>query len=101
MSYISLEANIGVGKSTLLPLLAKELDVNHVEEDLSEDSSFLKALGEYNKDSSTAIDLQLTINKYRVKVAKETLMGVHLVERSMLSDLVFAKVMCDMGDISK
>ena len=100
MSYISLEANISVGKSTLLPKLAKELDMNHIPEDLGADGDFIKALAEFNEDPDKAIDLQITINEYRVKVAKETFIGEHIVERSMLSDLVFAKVMNDRGDIS-
>lgn len=100
MSYISLEANISVGKSTLLPKLAKILELNPIPEDLCEDGEFLKSLGEYNKDHSKAIDLQLSINNYRVRVAKDTFLGQHLVERSMLSDMVFTRVMRDRGDIS-
>ena len=100
MSYISLEANISVGKSTLLPQLGIELEITPLEEDLSSDGAFLTALGNYNENPDLALDLQLTINAYRVKVAKQTLMGEFLVERSMLSDMVFARVMNQRGDIS-
>jgi len=100
MSYISLEANIGVGKSTLLPELAKVIGYNPIEEDLSKDGKFLTALGEYNKDKSKAINLQLTISEFRTEVAKKTMIGKHIVERSILSDLVFASVMNKRGDIS-
>ena len=100
MSYISLEASIAVGKSTLLPKLAMELEMNPIEEDLSKDGEFLKALAAFNEDPTKAIDLQLTINSYRVKVVKDTFIDYHIVERSMLSDLVFAKVMRDRGDMS-
>ena len=100
MSYISLEASIAVGKSTLLPKIAKELNMNPIPEDLAYDGEFLKALDKFNKDPDYAMDLQLTINDYRVKVAKETLIGEHIVERSMLSDMVFTKVMHDRGDIN-
>ena len=74
--------------------------MNPVDENLENDSAFLKALGEFNKDSSKAINLQIAINEYRVGVAKTTLMGEHLLERSMLSDMVFAVVMNVRGDIS-
>ena len=100
MSYISIEANIGVGKSTLVPLLAKELDMVHVVEDLSSEGAFLTALGNYNENADLALELQLAINDYRVGVAKNTVMGLHVVERSMMSDMVFAQVMNQRGDIS-
>ena len=100
MSYISLEASIAVGKSTLLPKIAELLNMNAVPEDLAQDGGFIKALSDFNKNPDMAMDLQLTINEYRVRVAKETFIGEHIVERSMLSDLVFAKVMNDRGDIS-
>ena len=100
MSYISLEANISVGKSTLLPELARELGIPAIQEDLGANSSFLKALGEFNADPTMAINLQLTINEYREQVAISTLMDCHLVERSMLSDIVFTKVMNDRGEIT-
>ena len=100
MSYISLEANISVGKSTLIPSLAKELGIPAIEEDLGANSNFLKALGEFNADPTKAINLQLTINEYREQVAISTLMDCHLVERSMLSDIVFTKVMNDRGEIT-
>ena len=95
--YISLEASIGVGKSTLLPSLAQELGMIPVEENLAEGSEFLTALGEFNKDKSKALKLQITINKMRNKLAKTHLIGEHLVERSMFSDIVFTKVMYDAG----
>ena len=100
MSYISLEANISVGKSTLLPKIAELLNMNPIPEDLTKDGEFLKALAEFNEDPDKAIDLQLTINEYRVRVATGTFIGEHLVERSMMSDMIFAKVMNDRGDIS-
>ena len=100
MSYISLEANIGVGKSTLLPLLAEELRLLPIIEDLGSDSAFLAALGNFNRDPSLALELQLTINDYRADLARKTLFDQHIVERSMLSDMVFTKVMHDRGDIS-
>ena len=100
MSYISLEANIGVGKSTLLPLVAEELRLLPVEENLGSDGAFLVALGNYNENPSLALELQLTINDYRREVARFTLFDQHIVERSMLSDMVFTKVMHDRGDIS-
>ena len=100
MSYISLEANIGVGKSTILPLIAEELRLLPVVEDLGSDSAFLVALGNFNRDPSLALDLQLTINDYRAALARKTTFDQHIVERSMLSDMVFTKVMHDRGDIS-
>lgn len=99
--YISLEANIGVGKSTLLPKLAKIMKMIPVEENLEKDGDFLKALGEFNEDSSKAYELQMTINRYRVGVSDDTRSGSYILERSMLSDIVFATVMYQMGDISE
>ncbi len=99
--YISIEASIGVGKSTLLPKLADELGLTPVQEDLSEGSDFLAALDAFNKDKTKAIDLQLTINKWRNKLAKNHMVGEYLTERSMLSDIVFAHVMVDSGYLTR
>jgi len=99
--YISLEASIGVGKSTLLPKLAEEMGITAVEEDLASGSEFLTALGEFNEDKSKALNLQLTLNKLRNNLAKSHLIGEYLTERSMLSDIVFTKVMADSGFMSK
>lgn len=99
--YISLEASIGVGKSTLLPKLAKELGIEAVVEDLASGSDFLEALGEFNKDKTKALQLQCTINRLRNELAKSHLVGEYLTERSMLSDIVFTKVMADSGFMSE
>lgn len=101
MSYISIEASIGVGKSTILPSLAEELDMTPVEEDLSKEGAFLSSLKKFNEDKSYAMELQTSINSYRNKLAKGSLLGQHLFERSMISDIVFCKVMMDMGDIPR
>ena len=101
MSYISIEASIGVGKSTILPSLAEELKMVPVEEDLSKEGAFLASLKKYNENRSSAIELQTTINNYRNALAKDKLFGQHLFERSMMSDIVFAKVMMDRGEISR
>ena len=99
--YISLEASIGVGKSTLLPKLAEVMGITAVEEDLTSGSEFLAALGEFNKDKSKALNLQVTLNKIRNELAKSHLVGEYLTERSMLSDIVFTKVMADSGFMSQ
>ena len=99
--YISLEASIGVGKSTLLPMLAEELGITAVEEDLTSGSEFLEALDKFNKDKSKALNLQVTLNKIRNRLAKSHLVGEYLTERSMLSDIVFTKVMADSGFMPK
>tara|TARA_B110000285_G_scaffold116746_1_gene132305 strand:- start:357 stop:965 length:609 start_codon:yes stop_codon:yes gene_type:complete len=99
--YISLEASIGVGKSTLLPHLAKELGVTPVEEDLVTGSDFLTALGAFNEDKTKSFQLQITINKIRNKLAKSHMIGEYLTERSMLSDIVFTEVMHNSGFMTK
>ena len=71
--YISLEASIGVGKSTLLPSLAKELGITPVEEDLASGGEFLTALGKFNEDKTQAFQLQITINKLRNEFMKTQL----------------------------
>jgi deoxyadenosine/deoxycytidine kinase len=101
MSYVSIEANIGVGKSTLLPLLSEKLSLIPIEEDLSSEDGFISSLREYNEDKTKALDLQTSINLYRVEVARGTVFGQYLLERSMMSDVVFAKVMTDRGEMSK
>ena len=95
--YISLEASIGVGKSTLLPSLAKELGITPVEEDLASGGEFLTALGKFNEDKTQAFQLQITINKLRNELAKTHMIGEYLTERSMFSDIVFTKVMYNSG----
>ncbi len=99
---ISIEGSIGTGKSTLLNNLKDILDVEIHPEKL--DEAFLKCLGDFNEDPIRyAAALQEHIMRMRVALAKEIhgSKKVHIIERSVISDVVFAYVMVSDGFIDQ
>ena len=100
MSYVSISGNIASGKSTLLDALMDE-GYSTVPEDLGDD--FLDLLDSYNKDPSTAIDLQNYINDYRWADAQHSYKAsfTYVHERCIADDIVFTSVMAARGEISQ
>jgi deoxycitidine kinase/deoxyguanosine kinase len=99
---ISIEGNIGIGKSTLLDNLKDILDAEIHPEKL--DDAFLKCLGDFDKDPQRyAPALQEHIMNMRIALAKETHGSdkIHIIERSVISDVVFSYVMCGDGFIDQ
>jgi deoxyadenosine/deoxycytidine kinase len=99
---ISIEGPIGIGKSTLVDSLWGPLSaVPHMEE---LDERFLFLLGEYNKDGSKAINLQNHILEMRTRLITSLQDNpdgrIHILERSSISDIVFANVMYSQGSMS-
>lgn len=91
---VSIEGNIGTGKSTLMAQLSHILDCTIYPERL--DDVFLKCLGDFNEDPVRyAVPLQEHIMSMRIDLAKEIYgkEGLHIIERSVISDVVFASVM--------
>jgi deoxyadenosine/deoxycytidine kinase len=91
---VSMEGNIGTGKSTLMAQLSHIIDCTIYPERL--DDVFLKCLGDFNEDPARyAVPLQEHIMRMRIDLAKEIhgKEGLHIIERSVISDVVFASVM--------
>ena len=99
---VSIEGSIGTGKSTLLAQLSHLLDCKIYPERL--DDAFLKCLGDFNEDPQRyAAALQEHIMRMRIALAKEIhgKEGLHIIERSVISDVVFSYVMCKDGFIDQ
>jgi deoxyadenosine/deoxycytidine kinase len=97
---ISVEGSIGTGKSTLLTNLKKIMGVQIHPEKL--DDKFLELLGRYNDSPIEGAEpLQEHIMNMRIALAEELegQGGIHVIERSVISDVVFADVMKKSGDI--
>jgi deoxyadenosine/deoxycytidine kinase len=99
---ISIEGSIGTGKSTLLAQLSHLLDCKIYPERL--DDTFLKCLGDFNEDPQRyAAALQEHIMRMRIDLAKEIhgKEGLHIIERSVISDVVFSCVMVEARFLSQ
>lgn len=99
---VSIEGNIGSGKSTLLEKLSHILDCKVYPEKL--DETFLERLSDFNRDPLRyAQALQEHIMNMRIALAKELYgkEGLHIIERSVISDVVFAHVMERDGHIDQ
>jgi deoxyadenosine/deoxycytidine kinase len=97
---ITVEGSIGTGKSTLLTNLKKIMGVQIHPEKL--DDTFLELLGLYNDNPIEGAEpLQEHIMNMRIVLAEkiEGQGGIHVIERSVISDVVFADVMKKAGDI--
>ncbi len=97
---ITVEGSIGTGKSTLLTNLKEIMDVQIHPEEL--DETFLELLGRYNDSPIDGAEpLQEHIMSMRIALAEklEGQGGIHVIERSVISDVVFADVMKKAGDI--
>ena len=95
---VAIEGNIGVGKSTLLPLLAKELtehdnaDWQLILEDVDSDPEFQRLLQAFTVDPARRIEFQRYITNKRSDICKDLDPAYnYIIERSLLSDLVFCQ----------
>jgi len=95
---VAVEGNIGVGKSTLLPLLANELTKNDsgkwqlILEDVDSDPEFQRLLQAFTVDASRRIEFQRYITNKRADICKDLDPAYnYIIERSLFSDLVFCQ----------
>lgn len=95
---VAVEGNIGVGKSTLLPLLTKELsELDDVQwqlilEDVDSDPEFQRLLQAFTVDASRRIEFQRYITNKRAEICKDLDPKYnYVIERSLFSDLVFCQ----------
>lgn len=95
---ITVDGNIGVGKTTLLPKLATELTEQTVqpwefiEENVDSNEEFQTRLAQFTADPSKhRISFQNFMTDMRHQIGKSLKPGTHkILERSLLSDLVFS-----------
>lgn len=87
---ISIEGNIGIGKTTLVKKLANSLNFEYCEEYLDDDLRRLlkKCLGE-NKPEFYRYEFQKQLFLQRKKILENNDNKNILIDRSILSDLVF------------
>lgn len=91
MKLIAIEANIGAGKSTLAPKLAKAMGYEYILEDVDTNEEFKRLLKDYTEDPSKRIVFQKWITKHRAELcSKLKADGKYLIERSLYSDLLFS-----------
>lgn len=90
---ICVEGNIGAGKSTLLPQLAAALNATAILEPVDSDPEFQHLLGEFTRDPfnvTARSNFQCYITAQRAELLNNLdPQGVYIIERSLLSDLVF------------
>lgn len=94
MRIVAIEANIGVGKSTLIPELAKALNFNAIQEpvDDPEFTRLLKDFTSFPNDTDKRLKFQMYITETRAALLKDLPDGDYIIERSLFSDLVFSQV---------
>lgn len=91
MKIIAVEGNIGAGKSTLLPELAKELGATFLLEPVDSDGEFRRLLAEFlagGVDERNAFQMYMTNQRADMLIDLDP-DGFYVIERSLLSDLVF------------
>lgn len=94
MRLIAVEANIGAGKSTILPKLAEKIGFTQIQEPV-DDPRFLELLEEFTKnphDTNKRLKFQQYITERRAELLKDIPDGDYLIERSLFSDLIFSQV---------
>lgn len=93
MKVLAVEGNIGAGKSTLLPMLAKQLGYTYLLEPVDSDPEFKELLGKFCANPSCVHarnEFQMYITNQRADLlCNAAPNGKYLIERSLLSDLVF------------
>lgn len=93
MKIICVEGNIGAGKSTILPELAKELHCVPLLEPVDTDPEFQRLLGEFTAHPAS-VKARNNFQMYMTNQRADLLKGLdtsknYIIERSLLSDLVF------------
>ena len=99
--WIAVEGNIGVGKSTLVRGLAKQMNWVEEGENVETDSNFQKHLSAFNNNTNHAIHLQRWLSSKRIRNARtrKRQKENYVVERSLLGDMVFTVTMHKRGYI--
>lgn len=93
MKIITVEGNIGTGKSTLLPKLAEALGAEYLLEPVDTDGEFQRLLGNFTSNPKD-VDARNEFQMYMTNQRADLLIGLdpegtYVIERSLLSDLVF------------
>lgn len=100
--WITLEGNIGVGKSTLISRLAEYLDWEHLDERVESDPEFQDLLERYYKDNFVSYELQTWLTQRRFDdIQSLNPKKDYLVERSIFGDIVFTYVNHQLGNITQ
>lgn len=93
MKVLTVEGNIGAGKSTLLPQLAEILGYEYLLEPVDTDGEFKRLLGEFCSNPKCVHarnNFQMYLTNQRADMlANVDPNGSYIIERSLLSDLVF------------
>lgn len=93
MKIVCVEGNIGSGKSTILPELAKAIGYEYLLEPVDTDGEFGRLLEEFSANPACVKarnNFQMYITNQRADIfANANPDGKYLIERSLLSDLVF------------
>lgn len=90
--FITVEGNIGSGKSTLLPKLAKAMGFTPILEPADTDPEFGRLLTELYENEGCVHarnNFQRYVTEQRFNMLKDLPEGDYIIERSLLSDLVF------------
>lgn len=100
MQLVSIEANIGAGKSTLIEKLPEQLkaltgeDWVIIKEPVDEDPEFHRLLKQFIAEPDNAdkrVEFQRYITIQRQGLLKDITEGNYIIERSLYSDLVFCQ----------
>ncbi|GAB2639507.1 deoxynucleoside kinase [Vibrio panuliri] len=83
---IALEGNIASGKSTLLPLVAKELGYEYIEEGIENDAKFKELVAKNKQEELSVYAAEYRMNYLKKLDASKN----YLVERTPLSSYLFA-----------
>lgn len=91
MKIIAVEGNIASGKSTLLPKLAKAIGAEFIVEPVDTDGEFKRLLVAFlngGVDERNAFQMYMTNQRADMLIDLDP-NGLYVIERSLLSDLVF------------
>lgn len=91
MKIIAVEGNIGAGKSTMLPALAMALGAKYILEPVDSDDEFKRLLTAFlngGVDERNAFQMFMTNQRADMLIDLDP-EGFYIIERSLLSDLVF------------
>ncbi len=94
--FITIEGNIGAGKTTLAHLLAKRLNARLILEEFA-DNPFLPKF--YENPKQYAFPLELFFMAERFKQQKDMLFQTDLFQSITVSDYLFTNVSCLQGSI--
>lgn len=96
-NYIVIDGVVGAGKSSLVEILKDELHYTPYYEPVK-DNPFLDKF--YKDKSKYSFPLQIFFLNKRFQMIKEINNSNSILDRSIYSDIIFAKMLKDSGDIS-